>query len=180
MDTDEELMVAASNGDVDAYGEVVRRHWRSAFNLAYRLLNDPGEAENIAQQAFMKILEKIETYEVRAKFRTYLYRVVSRLCFDRTKKKKPRYLEELPTNKSTDIQSPLTVAVEKENQHKIRRALSSLPDRQQTAIVLQNFHDMTYEEIARVLETTEKAVERLLARARDSLAEELKDHIEIP
>ncbi|MGM0381706.1 MAG: RNA polymerase sigma factor [bacterium] len=179
MKSDEELMVEASSGNIEAYGEVVRRNWRSAYNLAYRLLKDPGEAENIAQEAFLKIQRRLEQYEVRAKFRTYLYRVVSRLCFDRTKKKKPNYIDKMPHDEATDRSSPLSEVVDKERQKKIKKNLDSLPDRQRTAIVLQVFHDMSYKKIAEVLETSAKAVERLLARARDSLAEKFSEELEI-
>ena len=83
MASDEELMQAASGGDMEAFGKLVRRHERSAWNAAWRLLGDATEAEDAAQDAFLKILDAAPRYRPTASFRKYLYRVVTRLCLNR-------------------------------------------------------------------------------------------------
>ena len=81
--TDEELMLAVRAGDLAAFEHLVVRHQSSAWNAAYRFLGDAAEAEDLAQEAFLKILDAAPRYQPTAKFRTYLYRVVTRLCLDR-------------------------------------------------------------------------------------------------
>src|SRR5437016_5065560 len=100
--SDEDLMVAASAGDTDAFGELVERHQGSAWNAAYRFLGDAAEAEDIAQEAFLKILDAAPRYQPSARFRTYLYRVVTRLCLDHAGKKKPFYTQFVPNIPAAD------------------------------------------------------------------------------
>lgn len=177
MTRDQELMLAAGAGDNQAFEELVRRNQQPAWGLAYRLLDDPAEAEDTAQEAFLKIYRAADRYRPTAKFRTYLYSVISRLCYDKTAKKKPFYRDELPdTPESPDQLSDIEGA---ERDHKIQRAISGLPSRQRRAVVLKHFENMSYSEIAHVLETSEKAVERLLARGRQKLREELEELIKI-
>src|SRR6516164_3585667 len=96
MPTDEELMTAASAGDLRAFEQLVQRHQSSAWQAAYRFLGDATEAEDIAQEAFLKIFDAAPRYQPTAAFRTYLYRVVTRLCLDFAQKKRPLYTQFLP------------------------------------------------------------------------------------
>jgi RNA polymerase sigma-70 factor (ECF subfamily) len=176
MRSDEDLMRNVSDGHFEAFEELIRRHQKTAVGLAHKLLNNPDRAEEVAQEAFLKILRNAEDYEATASFRTYLARVVSRLCYDITDKNKPSTLNpESKTNRSDQQSNPLEQVLKQERQQAVQRALNSLPERQRVAIVLQNFEDFTYEEIADTLETTKKAVERLLARARKQLHSALKE-----
>jgi len=175
MTRDQELMLSAGGGDNDAFEELVRRNQQQAWGLAYRLLGDPAEAEDIAQEAFLKIFKAADRYRPTAKFKTYLYRVVSRLCYDRTAKKKPLYSDDLPINQ--DNPGQLKRLVESEQDKKIQVALSNLPERQRRAVVFNHFDNLSYAEISEVMETSEKAVERLLARGRQTLREKLTDMV---
>ena len=174
MASDEQLMRAVADGDIDAFGEIVRRHQRSAWNAAWRLLGDAAEAEDAAQDAFLKILDAAPRYRPTASFRTYLYRVVTRLCLDRLQKKRPIYVDRLPPCASDDP-SPPEVLARQEDERAIRRALDALPARQRAALILRHFEDLSYQEIADAMDTSVKAVERLLARARDALQPILKE-----
>jgi RNA polymerase sigma-70 factor, ECF subfamily len=171
---DEDLMLAAGRGDMTAFGEIVRRHQTSAWSAAYRLLGDAAEAEDAAQDAFLKILDAAPRYRPTASFRTYLYRVVTRLCLDRLQKKRPTYVDRLPPSASDDP-SPPDVLARQEAERSIQRALDALPARQRAALVLRYFEDMSYQEIADAMDASVKAVERLLARARDRLQYSLKE-----
>jgi len=170
--TDEELMLAVAGGDLDAFGELVCRHQRSAWNVAWRMLLDPTEAEDAAQDAFLKILNAAPRYRHTASFRTYLYRVISRLCLDRLRKKHPIYTDRLPPSVS-EAPGPSEQIGQQETAVDVRRALDALPPRQRMALVLRHFEELSYKEIAEAMDTSVKSVERLLARGRNELAEAL-------
>ncbi len=183
MRTDEELMVDVSEGEFEAFEELVRRYQNLAVSIAYNLLDDSSSAEEVAQEAFLKILRNAENYSPSASFKTYLGRVVSRLCYDRTEKNRPLNLDPVEAagfrTDETNPADPLDRLVDNERKQMIRDGLDELTDRQRTAIVLQTFEGFTYEEIAGAMDTTKKSVERLLARARDALKQYLADKVEV-
>ena len=82
-------MLAVAEGDLDAFERIVLRHEAEAWRVAYRFTGDAAEAEDLAQDAFLKILEATSRYKPTAAFRTYLYRVLTRLCIDHGRKKRP-------------------------------------------------------------------------------------------
>jgi len=168
MRSDEEIMFAVANGDINAFEEIVLRHQKAAWSVAYRFLGDSAEAEDVAQDAFLKILAAAPRYRPSAAFHTFLVRVVSRLCMDRARKMHPVYTDappELPTPEPSASQAALRA----ERDMAIRRALDALPPAQRMAVVLRYYEDLEYRAIADAMDTTEKAVERLLARARVAL-----------
>lgn len=177
MPTDEELMQAVARGDLSAFEQVVLRHQREAWNAAYRFLGDAAEAEDVAQEAFLKILEAAPRYRPTASFRTYLYRVVTNLCIDRAERKRPLLPGSLPDLVS-HAPSPADAFAAQERQEAIRAALDTIPPRQKAAIVLRHFEDLPIQEIALIMDITPKAVERLLARARSAMEERLKDFLQ--
>lgn len=178
MASDEELMERTATGDKAAFGELVRRHQQSAWSTAYRLLHDASEAENIAQEAFLKIFRNADNYRPTAAFTTYLTRVVTRLCYDRWEKYAPDYVDpDSDLEPAPETENPLGELVQSEEKSAVREALSELPDRQRVAVVLNHFENNSYREIAEVLESTEKAVERLLARGRRKLREKLETYL---
>lgn len=174
MPTDEELMLAARSGDLGAFEQLVLRHQQSAWNAAYRFAGDAAEAEDVAQEAFLKILNAAPHYRPTASFRTYLYRVVTRLCLDRVRKKHPAYTED--HNEVTAREpSALENLIKDEQSRAVRTALDSLPPAQRMAAVLRYYEGLSYAEIAVAMENTQKGIERLLARARATLEAGLQD-----
>jgi RNA polymerase sigma-70 factor (ECF subfamily) len=167
-------MQAVAAGDLDAFGEIITRHQSMAWSVAYRFLGDATEAEDAAQDAFLRVLEAAPRYRPTAAFRTYLYRVVTRLCLDRLEKKRPRYVDQLPATPSADLGPPETLA-RRESADAVRRALEVLPARQRAAVVLRHYEGLSYQEIADAMNASVKSVERLLARARESLADRLQE-----
>ncbi|MFB6346733.1 MAG: RNA polymerase sigma factor [bacterium] len=178
MRTDEALMQDVASGSTEAFEEIVRRYRQMAIGIAYNLLKNSSRAEEIAQEAFLKILRNAEDYKVTASFKTYLTRVVTRICYDFTEKNKPLSFDKTAGSPNTrPSRSPLDETLDRERRQLLRHALNNLPNRQRTAIVLQSLEDFTYEEIADVMETTKKAVERLLSRAREKLSGELDEQL---
>ncbi|MFB6355254.1 MAG: RNA polymerase sigma factor [bacterium] len=182
MRSDEQLMQDVSGGDRDAFAKLIKRHETTAMNVAFRILGDYSRAEEVAQEAFLKIFDAADDYEPSAQFKTYLCRVVARLCYDRSEKNEPSYSDDLDrvseANHRDNNHSPLEQLVDRERQEKIQQALNGLPIRQRLAISLQHFEGMSYEEIAEVMDTSEKSVERLLHRARGTLRDELESYIQ--
>jgi RNA polymerase sigma-70 factor, ECF subfamily len=168
MPTDEELMQNVAQGDLGAVEQIVLRHQQTAWGVANRFLGDPTEAEDVAQDAFLKILAAAPRYRPSAAFRTFLIRVVSRLCMDRARKMHPVYTDAPPEMPAADP-SAVRAAIRAERDIAIRRALDALPPTQRMAVVLRYYEDLDYRAIAEAMDTTEKAVERLLARARVAL-----------
>jgi RNA polymerase sigma-70 factor (ECF subfamily) len=175
MTSDEELMSAVAAGDMDAFETLVRRHQQRALNVAYRFLGDRHEAEDLAQEAFLRVLNAAPSYRPTAKFSTYLYRVLANACLDYRAKKRPDFSDSVPSQ--TDTADAPDEAMERdERRGRVRQAIDNLPERQRMALILQHYEDMSYEEVAEAMECSKSAVDSLLVRAkrnlRDALAEE--------
>ncbi|MFO7956434.1 MAG: sigma-70 family RNA polymerase sigma factor [Candidatus Brocadiia bacterium] len=173
MTGDQELMQRAGDGDMDAFEELVRRHQQSAVSIAYHFLGDATQAEDVAQEAFLKILDAADRYEPTAAFRTYLHNVIWHLCVDIYRKKAPRTLDGLPARED-DRRGPEQVALADERSAAVEEAVRQLPSRQRMAVLLQHFEGMSYEEIAEALDCSASAVDSLLVRARRNLRDRLK------
>ena len=177
MPSDEELMLAVGKGDMVAFEELVVRHQASAWHLAYRFLRDRARAEDIAQEAFLRVLESAGRWRPTVRFRTYLYQIIARLCRDFVQKKSPESSDRL--GDTADVQPlPEAVLVADEQQRIVREAIAALPPNQRTAIIVRYYHNLGYEEIAAVLGTTVKGAERLLARARAAIRGGLGEFLE--
>jgi RNA polymerase sigma-70 factor, ECF subfamily len=166
--SDESLMQAVCNGDIDAFEQIVRRHQTWVWKIAWRFLNDREEAKDITQETFLRLLDASDRYKPAAKLTTYLYQIICRLCLDRSCKKQPSYMAEIP-----DSIDPNPGAAEQIEQQEvsdsINRALCSLSPDYRMVIILRYFEGLSGAEIATAINKSPKAVERLLARAREKL-----------
>jgi RNA polymerase sigma-70 factor, ECF subfamily len=166
--TDHDLMAAVAQGDDEAFEEIVLRHQQAVWKVAYRFLGDRMEAEDVAQESFLKILEATSRYRPTATFRTYLYRILTHLCIDRARKKQLTSLDDIPEAIAPSL-SPDESLIEKELQDQIHLALDALPPNQKAAMILRHYEGLSYTEIALILGVTPKAVEGLISRAGASL-----------
>lgn len=172
--SDETLMQATADGDLAAFEQLVVRHQQSVWRTAYRMLGCQDEAEDVAQQAFLRILEARERYRPQATFRTYLYRIVVRLCLDHLRKNRPALAEHLlPVDDRTSAQQQMA---DKEQARAVQQAVAGLPAKQRSAVVLRYYEGLSGREIAAAMDTTHKAIERRLARARETLRKRLGDY----
>jgi RNA polymerase sigma-70 factor (ECF subfamily) len=161
-------MLAVKDGDLAAFEELVRRRQPWAWRIAYRFLGDRHEAEDVVQDAFLRLLEAADRYQPTSSFNTYFSRIVSHLCMDRAKKRRPRRLKAV--SDVLDSRPDALGEMEKrQGAEAVRAALDALPSQQRLAVVLRYYEGLSYQDIASALETTPKAVERLLARGRDRL-----------
>jgi RNA polymerase sigma-70 factor (ECF subfamily) len=177
MRSDEELMAQVAEGDMAAFGELVERHQERAWRIACHYVGDRAEAEDLAQEAFLRILSASGRYKPSARFTTYLYRVVANLCLDHRRKRRPSLPGDLPHAQSTAGAPDERLRAE-ERDRAIEAALDLLPDRQRMAAVLRYYEGLSLDEIAEAMDATYKAVERLLARARASLEPRLRHFLE--
>ena len=177
MCSDEELMSDAAHGNLSAFEQLVRRHQTSAWNAAFRLLGNANDAEDITQEAFLRILRAAHRYQPTAAFRTYLYRIVTRLCRDYRRKASPSPLPN-PDAETGQDPSPEASVVTSEERRAVQKALTLLPTRQREVVVLRYYENLSYVEIAEVTGNSRKGVERLLARGRATLGSILGDLLE--
>lgn len=172
MLADEELMRQTAAGDLTAFNKIVLRYQETAWRLASRFLGGPAEAQDIAQEAFIRIFEAAPRYRPTASFTTYLYRVVLRLCMDSSRKKRPAVTDAV-ADTACSAPDAAQRMVARECDAVVRAAVMRLPRRQRSAVVLKEYCNLSYAQIAEILSASTKSVERLLARARSVLAKKL-------
>ncbi len=176
-DNDELLIRLIQEGRHDAFAEIVNRHAKRFYDIAYRLIFDKGDAEDIVQEAFIKLWEKRLNWNPQgeAKFTTWFYRVVLNLCIDHNRKKRPeRLAEEMPL---PDEQRGHEAAMEeKQKQLLLDRFIQELPERQQLALNLCFYEGISNQEAAEILGVNLKALQSLIMRAKMTLRERVKQY----
>jgi RNA polymerase sigma-70 factor (ECF subfamily) len=175
--SDEDLMLSVREGDLDAFERIVLRHQAEAWRVAYRFTGDAADAEDLAQDAFLRIFDAASRYKPTATFRTYFYRVLTRLCIDHRRKKRPVLADPLPNMPDTKP-FPSVQADQAERDSLIQAALNSLPADHRMAVVLRYFEGLSGAEMAEAMGRSVKAVERLLARAKSALEPQLRHLLE--
>lgn len=168
-DTDDELMARVAGGDAAAFDRLAARHMRRAVALAQRMTGNPSDADEIAQEAFLRVWQHAGRWDGgRATFTTWLYRIVMNLAIDRGRRPGWSPLEEAgdPPDESPDA---LTRIAERQTAERVNRALAALPDRQRAAVVLFHQEGLSLRQAAEVLAMGESAFASLLARARSAL-----------
>lgn len=179
MSTDQELVARVLDGDQQAFGELVETYQRSVYNLTYRMLGNAGEAEDAAQEAFLRAYRHLKRYDPGRSFKTWLLSIASNHCIDRLRKRRLTWLsidEPLPPHPAlnSDEPNPEAAAVRSEREAAMQELLGELAPDYRTAVVMRYWYDMSYAEIAESMETTESAIKSRLYRARQMLAEQMK------
>lgn len=172
-ESDTALLAAFALGDQSAARALTGRHLPRVFAHACRLLQDRAEAEDVAQEAMLKLWKIAPKWrEGEAKLSTWLYRVTANAATDRLRKRRTVALEAAPeqVDEAPSVEDGL---IEADRQKALHNAMKSLPERQRNALVLRHFEELSNPEIASALETSVEAVESLLGRARRALAEKL-------
>lgn len=186
-----ELLKRFADGDEDAFAAVLARWEKPLLNFIYRLIPERTEAEDIAQEVFLKVAAAAPDLKQRAKFSTYLYRIAYNLAIDRIRRRTVRTaavpivsLDETAENDSGESLSrqvpdpsdlPADLHRERvETKLSVEAALTELPENQRAAIMLKVYEDRSYAEIAEVLGVSVPSVESLLFRARQNLSKKLR------
>ena len=176
MDGDAVLLARFAGGDQSAARALTDQLLPGALRQAWRMLGDQAEAEDVAQEAMLRLWKQAADWRAgEAKVSTWLYRVVHNLCIDRIRKRRPQVpVEDAPEPVDPDP-SVLERMAETETSRAIADAIKTLPERQRQALILRHFEGLSNPEIGDALECSVEAVESLLARARRQLAKLMED-----
>ncbi len=178
-DNDAQLMLKVAGGEVSHFRDLFERHYPRAVSIAYRSLGDMDTAEDTAMEAFARIYDSRQNYSPKAKFSTYLFRVVLNLCLNTSRRKRVLPIDELDDSRVEAPNSDPAIQVERSAVgDAVRKAILSLPANQRTALALTRYEQMSYTEAAEVMGVSVKALESLLHRAKGNLRSRLVDLLE--
>lgn len=179
--SDEFLLTQHKQGDPHAFRELVERYTPAIYNLAYRFLRDPMEAENVAQETFLRVIAAVERIRLDVPFKPYLFRIAVNLCHDLARKKKPTLFTDLDPRESDAAESladnapaPWERLENEELGAHLNAALEDLPVPYRTVITLRYGEDFSYEEIAQTLSLPLNTVRTHLRRAKQQLRVKLE------
>jgi len=177
-DTDEELMARAARGDEPSFRLLARRYLPRGLGLARRLIGNEAEAEEIVQEALLRVWTNAPRWRPLAPFRSWYYRIVVNLCLNHRRHPPLAPLESAgdPADPRPD---PCREAEDRERDRLVAAAIAALPDRQRAAVILVYQEGLSNAETAAVLATSVSAVETLLVRARTALRRSLATLLEI-
>ena len=174
IDADAEAMRRAGAGDEAAYRQLVRAHFAPVTALAHRLLDDAGEAEEIGQEAFLRLWRQAGKWRPEARVGTWLYRVTYNLCIDRLRRR--REVPSVCVPEPADQRAGVLALHQRDQRRRIvQAAIARLPERQRAAVHLVHFQEASNISAADVLGVSVEALESLLARGRRRLRAELEE-----
>ena len=176
-----EWIQQAKQGNQEAFAELVYNYQDAVYNLTYRMLGERAEAEDAAQETFLRAYLHLYRYDAERSFKTWLLSIASNHCIDRLRKRRIRWLsldDPLPSESALALSSteptPEEWSLSNERGKSIQVLLEELAPEYRAAVILRYWYDYSYIEIAQTLETTESAIKSRLFRARQMLAEKLR------
>ena len=177
---DDEVMLKYQEGDALAMDELLRRYKNPVYHFAYRMCFNAHEAQDVTQEVFLRVHQYKDTYKPQGKFSTWLFSIAHNLCVSRLRRKKwwglwPRMQDdpdELVEVESPDP-SPSDIAEENDQAKQIKQCIQELPFLQREALLLREYQDLEYHEIAKILKKPLNTVRTLLYRARQTLQAKL-------
>lgn len=183
--TEQELIFGLRHGDEPAFKELVTQFQNKVFNTALGLLQHHTEAEDIAQEVFIQVFRSIQQFKGDSLLSTWIYRITitKSLGHLRSKKRKKRFSfltnlfgdNNTPVHEPEDFNHPGVLLENKEDAALLFKMIEQLPENQRTAFVLNKVEELSYRQIAAILNTTESAVDSLLQRAKQNLRKKLNN-----
>ena len=189
-DPDAVLMLRVKRGDRAAFAELVGKYRQPLFNFIFRTLRDETETEDVAQNTFLQVYKSRARYQRTAKFSTWLFTIARNLCLNEIRRRSRHPAESLeeahaehddqPQRQYEDkkVFLPTENVLHGELARKIEEALDELPENQRTAILLCRQDEVSYEEIAEILDCSLSATKSLIHRGRETLKEKLKPYLQ--
>ncbi|MBE0460679.1 MAG: sigma-70 family RNA polymerase sigma factor [Candidatus Aminicenantes bacterium] len=185
LDPDAGLMLKFAQGNNAAFDQILRKYKRLVINLAYRFIQNRAEAEDIAQEVFLRVYYSAKRYKPKAKFSTWIYKITANICINNLRSKK--HLQIVSLNKPisttgnemiTEMPDPTYIhpsanSEKKEINQLVKEAISSLPINQKMAVILQKYEGLSYREISEIMGCSIQAVDSLLQRAKQNLKRKL-------
>ena len=180
------LMMRAKVGDQAAFQELVERHQNVVIGTVAKMLGNPSDAQDIAQQVFIRLWKAAPRYKRKAKFTTFLFTIMRNLVFNESRRRsrhKTHSLEERESESfhqvaDSEDKTPDSEALQTELQTAVDQAINALPEKQRMAVILRRYENMAYDQIAEILDLSVSAVKSQLFRARTDLREHLKSYLE--
>ena len=192
MTQDEELRLIrrVQAGDAEAFEDLVRAHEKTVYNLALRMTGHPQDAEDMAQEAFLKAYRSLGEFRGESKFSVWLYRIVSNVCLDHLRRQSRRPAasltaedeegEETQWDVPDESLSPERLLEQKLTREAVQKGLAALPDEQRQILLLREIHGLSYEEIGEILSLEPGTVKSRIFRARKRLCAFLQREGNIP
>ena len=189
--TDEKALIrAAQEGDQDAFGQLVRAYDQSVLRLAMNLLRSPEDAQDIYQEAFLRVYRNLNSFRFDCSFHTWLYRIVTNLCLDQMRKRKVRKEESSqiegadgPVDRMDSVQEsrvegdPQRSLFSGELRQRIQQALGGLTSRERMVFELRHYQGLKLRNIGEILGTSEEAAKNCLFRATQKMRVALGDFV---
>ncbi|OIJ14654.1 RNA polymerase sigma factor SigW [Anaerobacillus arseniciselenatis] len=177
------IIIDVKKGDQEAFAELVELYKDKVYQISYRMVGNVHEAQDIAQESFLRAYVNIDTYDVNRKFSTWLFRIVTNLSIDRLRKKKPDfYLEQhiegtegltLSSQIAATEELPEDQVITHELQHWIQEEILNLPLKYRSAIILKYIEDLSLKEISEILDIPVATVKTRIHRGREALRKKL-------
>jgi RNA polymerase sigma-70 factor (ECF subfamily) len=188
MNSDEQLVKRSLQGDNEAFEELVVKYQSKIYALSYRYMGNEEDAYDMAQESFIKAFRSLRSFKGDSSFGTWLYRVATNVCLDELRRRKRRIVslsldEPLATRDGDEVEKDIAdtaptadiIYEQKELSNYIQEVLNSMKPDHKTTIILRDIMELTYEEIAQVLNCNVGTVKSRLSRARDALRKKLTD-----
>jgi RNA polymerase sigma factor (sigma-70 family) len=170
--SDHDLVIEIKAGSHSAMEVLVKRYYQQIYSFIYRKTGNKEIAYDLTQEVFMKMLKRIDTFQEKAQFKTWLYTVAVNHCTDYFRSKSyqvTKMTEELDEQHSQDLAEVSYIFEKKEMRRKIKAAIDSLPDYQSDTILLKYYHDLKIKEIALIMKTSESTVKSRLRQGMEKL-----------
>lgn len=154
--TDEELVTRSMGGDSDSFNQLILRWERPIYSLAYRVLGREEDARDVCQETFLRAFRALPGFKGQAKFSSWLYRIALNLCRDWIRRQRRAPMIQIPEDadpvemvgEQGPVESVETLVARRELSAVVEAAMAQLPEEQRTAIILKEYHGMTFQEIA--------------------------------
>lgn len=176
-DPDVQLMLRLRDGDTSVFDALVDRWQMPLINFFYRSLNSYEQSEDLAQMVFIRLYKSAPRYEANAKFSTYIFHIARHLLINEFRRSQRKPLELIDPGDLHAETSDTSYRVTQEIEEAFQHALQGLPENQRTAILLLKQQELSYAEIAEIMEVTESAVKTWIHRARQFLKQALKESV---
>jgi RNA polymerase sigma-70 factor (ECF subfamily) len=190
LTSDHALLEATRTGNEDAFAELVSRYRNQITSYIYRMTNDYDGAVDLAQETFVRVYRAADRYQRSYAFSTYIYRIATNLAISELRKRKRRKLVSISgffqSSEAGEVRElnppderPLQDCelVDAERRNAVQRAISTLPEKYREPLILRDVDGRSYDEIARILETSEGTVKSRISRARGFLREKMRAYL---
>ena len=181
--TDEELVARSMGGDLDSFNQLVVRWERPIYALAYRVIGREEDARDVCQETFLRAFRALSGFKGQAKFSSWLYRITLNLCRDWIRRERRQPIAQAPegvdlielASESTPAESIEELVARREVGRAVARAMAGLPEEQRTAIILKEYHGLTFQEIADLLDCPLSTVKTRLYQGLTVLRRQLDE-----